>query len=135
MYVPANPDQYLPAVLLAGCNGVEQTPEVVLEADGGKSSAGPDRSGQKQIIAFGDSLTAGFGIGLNEAYPAVLQELVDEAGYAYQVINAGATEETSAGGLRRLDWVLQNRDVEISILALGGNDGLRGLPPSAALLF
>ena len=117
------------AALLAGCDGVEEAGDMVPEADRAKSSAGPDRTGQKQIVAFGDSLTAGFGIGLDEAYPAVLQQLVDEAGYAYEVINAGVSGETSAGGLRRLDWVLENRDVEILILAIGGNDGLRGLPP------
>ncbi|HSF14167.1 MAG TPA: arylesterase [Vicinamibacteria bacterium] len=88
-----------------------------------------ERSDQRKIIAFGDSLTAGFGIGLDEAYPAVLQEMIDREGYPYEVINAGVSGETSAGGVRRLSWVLDQPDVEAIILALGGNDGLRGLPP------
>jgi acyl-CoA thioesterase-1 len=89
-----------------------------------------DRSAQPKIVAFGDSLTAGLGVGLDEAYPAVLQELLDEAGYGYEVVNAGVSGDTSAGGVRRLDWVLDGRDVRFLILALGANDGLRGLPPS-----
>ncbi len=89
-----------------------------------------DRTGQPKIVAFGDSLTAGFGIGLDEAYPAVLQQLLDVAGYTYEVVNAGVSGDTSAGGVRRLDWVLESRDVRFLVLALGANDGLRGLPPS-----
>jgi acyl-CoA thioesterase-1 len=113
------------ALLVAlGCEGVEEekTHEV--------SATLPDRSAQRKIVAFGDSLTAGLGIGLDEAYPAVLQELLDHQGYAYEVVNAGVSGETSAGGVRRLDWVLDGRDVEVLILALGANDGLRGLPPA-----
>lgn len=90
----------------------------------------PDRSAQPKIVAFGDSLTAGLGVGLDEAYPAVLQQLLDDAGYGYEVVNAGVSGDTSAGGVRRLDWVLEGRDVRFLILALGANDGLRGLPPS-----
>lgn len=89
----------------------------------------PDRSGQQKIIAFGDSLTAGLGIGRDEAYPALLQELIDAEGYPYEVINAGVSGETSAGGVRRLEWVLEDRDAAMLILELGANDGLRGLPP------
>jgi acyl-CoA thioesterase-1 len=89
-----------------------------------------DRSQDPKIVAFGDSLTAGYGIGLDEAYPAVLQELLDESGYAYEVVNAGVSGDTSAGGVRRLDWVLEGREVRVLILALGANDGLRGLPPT-----
>lgn len=88
-----------------------------------------DRSEQRKVVAFGDSLTAGFGIGRDEAYPAALQALVDRDGYPYEVINAGVSGETSAGGVRRLAWTLDDRDVAVVILELGGNDGLRGLPP------
>jgi acyl-CoA thioesterase-1 len=79
------------------------------------------------ILAFGDSLTAGYGLLPEEAYPALLQRRLDEAGYRYQVVNAGVSGETSAGGLRRLEWSLTER-VEVVILALGANDGLRGQP-------
>ena len=88
-----------------------------------------DRSGQRKIIALGDSLTAGYGINLNEAYPAQLQKLIDEAGYPFHVINSGVSGETSAGGLRRMDYVLRDRDVAVLVVELGANDGLRGLPP------
>ena len=81
-----------------------------------------------RIVAFGDSLTAGLGVRLEEAYPALLQRRVDAAGLNYEVVNAGVSGETSAGGLRRLDWALAG-DVRALVLALGANDGLRGLPP------
>jgi acyl-CoA thioesterase-1 len=90
----------------------------------------PSRTAHRQVVAFGDSLTAGLGIGLDEAYPAALQNLLDEEEYPYEVVNAGVSGDTSAGGVRRLDWVLEDRDVAALILALGANDGLRGLPPS-----
>lgn len=93
-------------------------------------SRAPDPGARPAIVAFGDSLTAGFGIGLEEAYPAVLQEILDQNGYQYEVVNAGVSGDTSAGGVRRLDWVLEGRKVELLILALGANDGLRGLPSS-----
>ena len=85
------------------------------------------RNDRLRIVAFGDSLTAGLGVSPNESYPARLQEVIDEAGYEFFIENAGVSGETTAGGLRRMDWVL-NGDAEIVILALGGNDGLRGLP-------
>lgn len=90
----------------------------------------PDRSTHRKIVAFGDSLTAGFGVPQDEAYPAALQAILDAEGYPYEVINAGVSGETSAGGVRRIDWVLEDRDVAVFILELGANDGMRGLPPS-----
>lgn len=79
------------------------------------------------ILAFGDSLTAGYGLTPEEAYPALLQRRLDERGYRYRVVNAGVSGETTAGGLRRLEWSLVD-GVELVILALGANDGLRGQP-------
>ena len=79
-----------------------------------------------RIVAFGDSLTAGLGVAADEAYPARLQHRLDEQGLRYRVINAGVSGDTTAGGLRRVDWVLKSRP-DIVILELGGNDGLRGL--------
>lgn len=79
-----------------------------------------------RIVVLGDSLTAGLGLMSDEAYPAVLQTLLDEEGYEFDVVNAGASGDTSAGGLRRLDWALEG-DVRILVLALGANDGLRGV--------
>lgn len=80
------------------------------------------------IIAFGDSLTAGFGLSDEQSYTTLLQRKLDESGYRYRVVNAGVSGDTSAGGARRIDWALQSGNVKILILELGGNDGLRGLP-------
>ena len=77
------------------------------------------------IVAFGDSLTAGFGVAPDEAYPARLEERLRREGYAYRVVNAGVSGDTTAGALRRVDWVLRARP-DIVIVALGANDGLRG---------
>ena len=83
--------------------------------------------GTLRLVALGDSLTAGLGISSGEAYPARLQERLEKAGYQLEVVNAGVSGDTSAGGLRRLDWSLDG-EVAVLIVALGGNDGLRGLP-------
>ena len=83
------------------------------------------------IIAFGDSLTAGYGMEIEEAWPARLQERLDREGLALRVVNAGVSGETSSGGLRRLPWVLDREPAaRVLVLALGGNDGLRGVPAS-----
>ena len=79
-----------------------------------------------RIVALGDSLTAGYGLVESQAYPALLQQKIDAEGYTFEVVNAGVSGDTSAGGLRRLDWALDG-DVKVLIVALGGNDGLRGL--------
>ena len=83
-----------------------------------------------KIVAFGDSLTAGFGLSEKESYPYLLQEKLKADGYDYEVINAGVSGETSLGGLERADWVLEQENVKILILELGANDLLRGMPPS-----
>jgi acyl-CoA thioesterase-1 len=76
------------------------------------------------IVALGDSLTAGLGLLPDEAYPALLEQRLRREGYAYRVVNAGVSGDTTAGGLRRVDWVLRARPA-IAIVALGANDGLR----------
>lgn len=81
----------------------------------------------KTILCFGNSLTAGYGVDLEFSYPSKLDSVIKEKGFRYQVINAGLSGETSAGGLGRIEWVLKN-PVDIFILELGANDGLRGLP-------
>lgn len=85
----------------------------------------PATAQQRVIVALGDSLTAGFGVAVEAAWPALLETRLREAGYPYRVVNAGVSGDTTAGGLRRVDWVLRARP-EIVIVALGGNDGLRG---------
>lgn len=85
-------------------------------------------SDRPKIVAFGDSLTAGFGLAEKESYPYLLQERLKADGYDYEVVNAGVSGETSLGGLERIDWVLEQENVRILILELGANDLLRGLP-------
>jgi len=92
----------------------------------GHSSAALADDDRPRIVAFGDSLTAGLGVAPEEAYPARLQRRLDEQRFRYRVINAGVSGDTTAGGLRRVDWVLKSRP-DLVILELGGNDGLRGL--------
>jgi acyl-CoA thioesterase-1 len=81
----------------------------------------------KVILFFGDSLTAGYGLSVEEAFPALVGQKLKDAKKSCTVINAGLSGETSAGGLSRLDWVLR-QPVDIFVLELGANDGLRGLP-------
>lgn len=90
----------------------------------------PAPADDRVIVALGDSLTAGLGVAAEEAYPALLESRLRRAGFAYRVVNAGVSGDTSAGGLRRLDWVLRSRP-EIVVVALGANDGLRGVPITA----
>ncbi len=85
---------------------------------------------KKSILFFGDSISAGYGIQPQQAFPAVIQDKIDSLGLNYEVINGGLSGETSAGGLRRINWVLQ-RNIDIMILELGGNDGLRGIDLSS----
>lgn len=79
-----------------------------------------------RVVALGDSLTAGYGLESDQAYPALLESRLRDAGLDVDVVNAGVSGDTSAGGLRRLDWSLDG-DVRVLIVALGGNDALRGL--------
>lgn len=80
------------------------------------------------ILFFGDSITAGYGIDEREAFPALIQQRLDSLELPWRVVNAGLSGETSAGGLRRIDWLLQ-QPVDLLVLELGGNDGLRGVSP------
>src|SRR2546421_8451917 len=79
------------------------------------------------VVVLGDSLAAGFGLDPTESYPAILQKKIKEAGWDFKVVNAGVSGDTSAGGLRRVEWLLK-RPMNVLVLALGGNDGLRGTP-------
>lgn len=84
-------------------------------------------SSPKTILFFGDSLTAGYGLSTEEAFPALVEKDLNKKGKPAKVVNAGLSGETSAGGLARIDWILR-QPVDIFILELGANDGLRGLP-------
>jgi acyl-CoA thioesterase I len=81
----------------------------------------------RTVLFLGDSITAGYGLELSQAYPALIQQRINQEGLNFRVINAGQSGDTSAGGLARMDWLLKNK-VDVLVLELGGNDGLRGLP-------
>lgn len=124
-------------VLLAGLLGVSlvwsaaacgrsSTPPA--NADPEQAAAKPSRTddGRPKILFLGDSLTAGLGLVETESYPGLLQKRLDDEGFDFEVVNGGVSGDTSAGGLRRLSWALEE-DVRIVVVALGANDGLRGL--------
>ncbi len=115
-----------------------------LSPDGGVSSSTAPRTGSDArgegadaaetaaevplVLFLGDSLTAGYGLDPDQAYPALIGQEIRARGWQLDVLNAGVSGETTAGGLRRLDWVLGQSDPALVLLALGGNDGLRGVP-------
>lgn len=127
----AGVSRVLTLVLFAGTLACSR--EAPPQASAAQQSAAPPASRTEdtrpKIACLGDSLTAGLGLLEAQSYPALLQNKIDAAGFQYEVVNAGVSGDTSAGGLRRLDWVLQE-DVRVLIVALGANDGLRGLPVS-----
>jgi acyl-CoA thioesterase I len=85
---------------------------------------------QPSIVFLGTSLTAGLGLDPEQAYPALIQKKIDSLGLSYRVVNAGVSGETSAGAVRRADWVFQ-QPVSVLVVETGANDGLRGLPPDS----
>ncbi|MBS1810151.1 MAG: arylesterase [Acidobacteria bacterium] len=91
-----------------------------------KDSATPSADARPVILAFGDSLTEGYGLEKSASYPALLQKRLDEKGYSYRVVNAGISGDTTAGGVNRLDTALKNHNVALMVLELGANDMLRG---------
>ena len=112
------------AVSGCGVSTAEQQPNQTA----GKKPPTLSVSDKPKIVAFGDSLTAGFGLAEKESYPYLLQEKLQADGFRYEVVNAGVSGETSLGGLERIDWVLEQENVRILVLELGANDLLRGLP-------
>jgi acyl-CoA thioesterase I len=117
-------------ILLSACG--TQPDSTIVES---QTSAAPEAStgvdttaSRKTILFFGDSITAGYGIDEQEAFPALIQNRLDSLGLPWRAVNAGLSGETSAGGLRRIDWLLR-QPVDILVLELGGNDGLRGVSP------
>ena len=115
-------------ILLCGYDRSNATASQLPSSSSPREAVGPRpiSAERPSIVAFGDSLTAGLGVRQDESYPARLQRKLDAAGYAYRVVNAGVSGETTAGGARRVSWVLKSKPA-IVILELGGNDGLRGL--------
>ncbi len=111
----------LTALLLTACDGGERNAAVA-----GEPAAPPDPDPAAPVVLFlGTSLTAGYGVLPEEAYPALIQEKIDSAGLPHRVINAGVSGETSAGALRRVDWLLR-QPFQVLVLETGANDMLRG---------
>jgi len=108
---------------------VEDNSTPVSNSESPRSTSAPDTAarGRKNILFFGNSLTAGYGLELSQAFPALIQKRLDSLGLPYRAINAGLSGETTAGGKERIDWLLRQK-VDIFVLELGGNDGLRGIP-------
>ncbi|TVP52115.1 MAG: arylesterase [Mongoliibacter sp.] len=107
-------------LLVFSCNTEKNNESTVLDSENVTQESKPT------ILFFGNSLTAGYGIEEDEAFPALIGDRLDSLGYEYRIINGGLSGETTAGGLSRLDWFLEE-EPEIFVLELGGNDGLRGI--------
>ncbi|WP_428663974.1 arylesterase [Runella sp.] len=116
---------YFSVVTFVACNNQEKASAE--QNTPSKNNAATPVKVVKNILVFGNSLTAGYGLEPSESYPAQLQNRLDSLKLPYKIVNAGVSGETTSGGNSRLDWVLKN-PVDIFILELGGNDGLRGIP-------
>jgi acyl-CoA thioesterase-1 len=92
--------------------------------------AAPPAAAERVVVALGDSLTAGLGVAPDEAWPALVELRIRREGLPFRMVNAGVSGDTSAGGLRRVEWTLRSRP-EVAVVALGANDGLRGQPVEA----
>ena len=125
----------LPA--FAACSGEPGQPEPVAAPVSAPADAAPAVTAEKRpeqsttprIIFLGDSLTAGLGLDINDSFPSRIQARLKREGYDFEVVNAGVSGDTSAGGLRRLEWAMADGNPKVLVVALGGNDGLRGLSP------
>ncbi|HEY5369311.1 MAG TPA: arylesterase [Hanamia sp.] len=115
------------AIFSCNNNSNESAPKKQEEAV--KNNPVDSSSQKKSILFFGNSLTAGYGVDPSEAYPALIQDKIDSLRLNYKVVNAGVSGETTADGDSRIDWILK-QPVDIFVLELGGNDGLRGIPLS-----
>lgn len=115
---------FLFSLSFLSCGGPEKQKEARQPED-----TKPEKGKRKTIIFFGDSLTAGYGLeDPSQAFPALLQQKLDSLGLNYQAVNAGVSGETSSGGMGRIDWILK-QPVDVFVLELGANDGLRGISP------
>lgn len=120
------------AALLSACAaGGGSAPDSALPVVGLQPAALAAIASETVIIVMGDSITAGLGVQLEEAYPALLEARLRAEGHAVRVVNSGVSGETTAGGLRRADFIARQKG-DIVIVALGGNDALRGIDPAAA---
>jgi acyl-CoA thioesterase-1 len=112
---------------IASCNNNTNSEKIDPQPQKPENTFSDSSSKRKIILFFGNSLTAGYGLEPTEAFPALIQNKIDSLHLPYKTINAGVSGETSSGGLGRIDWILQ-QPIDIFVLELGGNDGLRGIP-------
>ena len=117
------------ALSLTACNSSPAAEQVPGAATAAVPAATP-ATAAKRLLFFGNSLTAGYGVEPEQAFPALIGDKIDSLKLGYEVVNAGLSGETTAGGRSRVGWILR-RPVDVFVLELGGNDGLRGLPLSA----
>jgi acyl-CoA thioesterase-1 len=124
------PRAVLVGVALTALSCSQNEPAVARAPSSSSTDAAPVAASaprRPRIVFLGDSLTAGYGLDIEQSVPSLVQKQLDAEGYTYDVVNAGVSGDTSAGGLRRLEWSLDG-DVRILVVELGANDGLRGLP-------
>jgi acyl-CoA thioesterase I len=117
----------------AGLTLTARPPFLLLLVFMGAMLSGLRGADSRTVVFFGDSLTAGYGLAhpTAQSYPGLIQEKIAAAGLRWRVVNAGVSGDTTAGGLRRVDWVLR-QPIDLFVLALGANDGLRGISPAVS---
>jgi acyl-CoA thioesterase I len=125
---------FIALLISSGCSNNKETAKENTDSEASQENetAVKPLVNTKNIIFFGNSLTAGYGLDPSEAFPALIQKKIDSLNLPYKVINAGLSGETSAGGKSRIDWIL-GQQVDVFVLELGGNDGLRGIPVSETI--
>lgn len=128
VFTYASPLLFVAALL--GCNRVSDDSPARPALAGSSTQAAASTRARPAVVFLGTSLTAGFGLDPDQAYPALIQQKIDAAGLDYKVVNAGVNGETSAGARARIDWLLR-QPVAVLVIETGANDGLRGLPANA----
>ncbi len=121
-------------IVICSCESKQTSPQQVESTVTESSNSSTDeqkKESKKTILFFGDSLTAGYQLNEEESFPSLIQNKINEAGLAYNVVNAGLSGETSSGGKNRIDWVLR-QPIDVFVLELGANDALRGLELKSA---
>lgn len=115
-------------LLATGCSpGVSEEAAAPVQQAAPQPAAAPAASTEPLVVFLGDSLTAGYGLAADQAYPVLVEKRLEKEGVAIRALNAGVSGDTTSGGLARLDWLLSQKP-DVVVVGLGGNDGLRGLP-------
>lgn len=118
--------------LISACGAPPAPASKAAETKAASAAEEPADQKKKLIVFFGNSLTAAYGLEREEGFTSLLQEKIDQVDKPYRTVNAGNSGETTAGGLSRIDWILDRNALDIFVLELGGNDGLRGVAPESS---